>query len=286
MTDPRLGVVMITRNRPEVITTLERLSEIPSQPPVVVVDNGSTDGTTDLITSRFPRVQLLRLPANRGAAARNAGVAALERPYIAFCDDDVWWEPGSLTTGADLLDAHDRLAVITAKILVGDEQVLDPTCQEMAASPLPREAGLPGVPIVGFLAGATLVRRQAFLEAGGFEPRFLIGGEEQLLAMQLIEAGWYLAYVEHLVAHHHPSSRRGGDRQWMQRRNALWTTWMRRSPRRALEATLTLTREACTDPAARRALLAAGSGVVWALRRRQPLPRFLEDRLRMLENSA
>src|SRR5581483_5401490 len=143
-------------------------------PEIVVVDNGSTDGTAAAVRQRFPMVRCLRLARNRGAAARNAGVQACRRPYIALCDDDTWWEPGSLRRAADLLDAHPSLAVLTARVLVGTEDRLDPTCAAMAASPLPAPPGLPGAAILGFLAGASVVRRAAVLAAGGFEPRFFL----------------------------------------------------------------------------------------------------------------
>ena len=71
--------------------------------------------------------------------------------------------------------------------------------------PLPARGPLPGKPLLGFLAGALVVRRTAFLEAGGFDPRFFIGGEEQLLAIELAVRGWTLCYVPQLVVHHHPS---------------------------------------------------------------------------------
>jgi GT2 family glycosyltransferase len=193
--DQRVGVVVITRNRPEVIHAVGRLLQLPSQPSIVVVDNGSTDGTPEAIVRTFSAVRLIRLPENHGATARNIGVKALARPFIAFCDDDVWWEPGSLSHGADLFEAHPRLGAISARLLVGERSALDPTCAEMAASPLPRDASFPGVPVLGFVAGAAMVRTQAFIEAGGFERRFGVGGEEELLAIDLAASDWRIAYV-------------------------------------------------------------------------------------------
>ncbi len=65
----------------------------------------------------------------------------------------------------------------------------------MEHSPLPVEPDLPGPPVLGFLACAAIVRRKAYLEVGGFDPRMMIGGEEELLAADLASAGWGLAYV-------------------------------------------------------------------------------------------
>ncbi len=177
-TDPRVSVVMITWNRrAEVLHSLGHLTALPERPRIVVVDNGSEDGTATAVAERFPGVEVVQAGRNLGAAARTLGVRHVQSPYVAFCDDDTWWEPGSLRRAADLFDRHPRLAVLTARVLVGPANEEDPVCRELEKSPLPTEAGMPGRPLLGFLAGASVVRRAAFLEAGGFEPRFFIGGE-------------------------------------------------------------------------------------------------------------
>src|SRR5690606_10209266 len=152
----------------------------------LVVDNGSRDGTPEALRQRFPGVRCLTLSGNPGAAGRNAGVAALRCPYVALCDDDNWWEPGALRHAADLLDAHERLAAIAGRVLVGPENRLDPICRVMASSPVTTPAALPGPAVLGFLAGGSIVRRSAFLQVGGFERRFFVGGEEELFALDLV----------------------------------------------------------------------------------------------------
>ena len=68
-------VVVATRNRcPGLCRTLEHLTALPERPPIVVVDNGSSDGTADAVRRAFPRVELVALRGNLGAHARNHGV--------------------------------------------------------------------------------------------------------------------------------------------------------------------------------------------------------------------
>src|SRR5918997_2085155 len=106
MSETRVGVVVITyQRREEALACVARLRALPEQPPVVLVDNGSTDGTAAAIRARFPRVDVVALGENLGAVGRNVGVDRLGTPYVAFCDDDTWWEPGSLRRAADLLEA-------------------------------------------------------------------------------------------------------------------------------------------------------------------------------------
>ena len=84
-----IGIVIATRDRRDaLLATLARLAELEPQPPVVVVDNGSRDGTPQAVASAFPDVRLLALGRNRGAAARNEGVRRLTTRYVALLDDD------------------------------------------------------------------------------------------------------------------------------------------------------------------------------------------------------
>ncbi|MFO0892958.1 MAG: glycosyltransferase [Isosphaeraceae bacterium] len=282
---PDVTIVVITRNRvSELRRTLAHLSRLQGRPPIILVDNASTDGTVDAVAREFPRVRIEPQLTNLGAAGRSVGVAAAETRYVAFCDDDTWWEPGSLEMAARLFDQHPRLAVITGRILIGPEEREDPICEQLERSPLPRESDLPGSPLLGFLAGASVVRRSAYLEAGGFESRFAIGGEEELLALDLASRGWALQYVPSLVVHHYPSPRREAhERRAHLLRNALWAAWLRRPLPSALGKTVRLIRAAPRDRTTLRAMRSALAGLRWVLRERRVVPPGVERRLRLLE---
>jgi GT2 family glycosyltransferase len=283
--DPRVAVVMITHNRrAEVLCSLGHLTRLPEAPPILVVDNGSTDGAAAAVAERFPQVEVLNAGSNLGAAGRTLGVRHVSAPYVALCDDDTWWEPGGLRRAADLFDAHPRLAILTARVLVGPENREDPICRELECSPLPRAPGMPGPALLGFLAGASVVRRGAFLEAGGFEPRMFLGGEEELLAADLVAAGWWLCYCPELIVHHHPSHVRDGHaRRWHLLRNALWFAWMRRPLSSALRRTLRAARAAPWDRASLRGFTSALAGLPWVLSQRRVVPPTVERGLRLLD---
>jgi GT2 family glycosyltransferase len=283
--DLRVAIVIITHNRrEELLRTLERLTGLPEQPKVVVVDNGCTDATAEAVAQTFPQVEVLRTGANLGAAGRTLGVRHTDAPYIAFCDDDTWWEPGALRRAADLFDRHPKLAVLTGRVLVGWEEREDPTCTEMARSPLPSEPGMPGHPLLGFLAGASMMRRSAFLSAGGFTTHIGIGGEEQWLAVELAAGGWWLCYVPEIVIHHHPSAKRDSRlRRRQDLRNTLWFTWLRRPLPSALRRTLSLAGSVPRDWVSVRGFAAALAGLPSVWRYRRVLPRDVEFRLRLLE---
>ena len=160
----------------------------------------------------------------------------------------------------------------------------DTTCVAMAGSPLESVRPLPGRPVLGFIACAAVLRRSAFLEVGGFHERFGVGNEEQLLALDLAQAGWSLAYVPEVVARHDPhTSRDPLGRRRNVARNALWIGWLRRPLTGAVRSTMQIVRQAFRDPSARAGLFAGIRGLGWVLRERRPTSDALEQALRKVE---
>lgn len=284
---PHIGVVVATRDRAATLAaTLDRLTRLPERPEVVVVDNASRDGTAAMVADRFPGVRLLREPANRGALARNDGVRALGTPWVAFSDDDSWWEPGALGTAAELLRGHPRLGLVAASVRVGPQGVPDPLDDALAHSPLGPAADLPGRQVLGFLGCAAVVRRRAFLDAGGFHPLLFFAGEETLLAYDLSAHGWGVAYCPEVVARHQPAEEARTGRGVRVRRNALLTDWLRRPLPLAARRTAALAAEAREDTDARRALREVLARLPAALRARRSLPAHVEAAARALDPPA
>lgn len=281
-----LGVVIATRNRSgRLAVTLRHLLALPERPEILVADNASTDGTRALLARDFPEVRVLALPVNHGALARNHGARALGTPYVAFSDDDSWWAPGALGRAAELFDAHPRLGLIAARTLVGPDAWPDPMNDVLARSPLGAATDLPGTQVLGFLACGAVVRRSAYLEAGGFHRLLFFGGEETLLAYDLAAHGWGVTHCADVVAHHHPDPGPRDGRPAVQRRNALLTAWLRRPVPYALARTRALAADARRDGHARRALRETLSRLPAALRARRPLPPHVERAARLLEGT-
>jgi GT2 family glycosyltransferase len=285
MTGGRVTVVIITRNRKaELLRTLEWMTALPDQAPLVVVDNGSTDHTADAVAERFGQVTLLRSARNLGAVGRNLAVRNIDSRYVAFCDDDTRWRPGSLTRAADLLDAHPELASVTGRILVAPAMTEDPITPELRNSPIPGPAWLPGPAVLGVLAGASMFRLAAFRQVGGFSPRLWLGGEEELLAVDLAAAGWWMCWVPDVVIEHAPSvCRDPRRRRQLGIRNTLWTAWLRRPLPSALRRTATMLGSVPRDLASVMAFAEALSGLGWVIRERRVVPADVEHGLRLLE---
>lgn len=263
----RTTVVIASRNRcASLLRTLTHLSELAA--PVILVDNASTDDTVARVRNEFPAVMVLESSVNLGAVARNHGIRIARTPFVAFADDDSWWAPDAFERAEPIFDEHPDLAVIAARTLVGPAEKPDPITPMLRHSPLGE--GVAGPAVLGFLACSAIVRRQAFIEAGGFSPVLFFRGEETLLSWDLAAAGWALCYVDDVVAHHHPAAERAPDGNIVERRNAVLTSWMRRPVSRALAASL-------KDP---RAFRAAVPRLRQALRQRRELPEHLEAQIR------
>jgi GT2 family glycosyltransferase len=288
VTGARTTVVVATRNRSgELTRTLAALLALAPQPPVIVLDNASTDDTA-VRAGQFPGVRLIRLPRNLGAAARNLGVAFARTPYVAFSDDDSWWAPDALPTAEAVLDVHPEVGLLAAKTVVGPGERDDPVTRLMSASPLGQADDLPGPSVLGFLACSAIVRRHAYLQVGGFSPLLHFGGEEKLLSYDLAARGWKLCYIAEIQAHHHPSNVRPSSyrRLNLEARNNALIAWMRRPVREGVGAAAALLRRTVHDPRAVSAVAGALRRLPWALAERRRLPTGVEDQIRLLEHTG
>ncbi len=274
-------VVVISRNR-----RVDLLDSLPRhEAPVVLVDNGSTDGTAEAVRNAHPEIEVLALDGNAGALGRTLGAARAGTPFVAFADDDSWWAPGDLARAVEIMRAHPRLALLNARIVVGPQQRLDTVCEQMAASPLGTEPDLPGPSLLGFVACAALVRMEAFGAVGGFDPVVRFPGEEERLALDLATAGWGLAYVDEVTVHHHPSPRResGRRRQVGIWRSRLLTALMRLPVGDVARLTVGAVR---SGRPGLEGLLRAVPDVTAALLRRRPVQPHVRAELRRLTTDA
>jgi GT2 family glycosyltransferase len=280
----KVSIVVLTFNRrDEVLRTLAKLVALPERPPIVVVDNGSCDGTVDAIKAKTPQVEIVALRKNQGASARNFGVAALHTPYVAFCDDDTWWEPGSIARGVRMLEQHPSVAVVCARIVVGEDMREDPTCALMADSPL-QACGATARALLGFMAGASVVRVAAYRQVGGYCANLFLGGEEELMALDLAARGWQMVYDSSLLVRHLPSSARdAGSRRALLVRNAIWVACLRLPWSAVLRRMLALL--ALRD-APLRTLWQTLVGLPWAMRHRRVIPQHVERMRQCIEGHA
>ncbi|TFV58622.1 glycosyltransferase [Mycobacterium sp. PS03-16] len=288
---PRTTFVIASRDRSdELATVVNRLLDTTACP-IVVVDNDSRDDSAAVVARiagrAAGRVRLIELDTNRGAVGRNAGVAAARTPYVAFCDDDSWWQPDAPAIAEQTFDAHPGVGLLAARTIVLPRNEVDAFSTMLADSPLGHPPHLPGPAILGFMSCAAIVRKTAFEQAGGFSEILHFRGEEMLLAVDMATLGWDLCYYPALVAMHQPSQVRATTAAQAARvmRNDVLTTWLRRPAGHCVRATGTLLGATLRDADHARAAGEAVRRLPAVLGARRRLPARVERALALLETA-
>jgi GT2 family glycosyltransferase len=197
---------------------LRSLREQSREVAVVVVDNGSRDGSAELIRAEHPEVELLELARNHGfGAALNRAVAAHPGDPVILLNNDAEAEPRFVealldglgervdsVAGVLLQEAAPRL--IDSAGLVADTTLM--AFDHLHGEPV--EAALSAPDPLGPCGGAALYRRAAFEALGGFDERIFLYGEDLDLALRMAAAGGRCRLAPEARALHAFSATLGG----------------------------------------------------------------------------
>jgi GT2 family glycosyltransferase len=214
---------------------------------VVVVDNGSTDGTPKHLAERWPRVHVLALPENAGfAPAVNLGIAAGEAPRVALLNNDLELDPGWMDAMVRALHAHPGAGSATGRMLAfHDRDLIDDAGNGFswygvgfARGKREPDDGRYREPEAVFAAcgGAALYRRAALDDVGLFDEDFFAYAEDLDWGFRAQLAGWACRYVPDAVSYHigaGTSARAGDLSRYLTFRNSLWLV-LKGFPRTAL----------------------------------------------------
>ena len=222
---PVVTAIVVNHNRPELtvacIESVERALRVLHAPTeLIVVDNGSGDGSSDLIARRCPGAQVVALRDNRGfAAAVDAGLGVARGEWVLLLNNDATIEPDGV---AHLLAAGRRAADIGS---VAAEMRFAATPRVVNSAGigidhlgvafdrrLGEPAGADGseaVEVFGASGGAALLRRRMLDELGGLDPSFFFALEDADLAWRARMGGWRAVCAPSaVVRHHHGASGR------------------------------------------------------------------------------
>jgi len=183
MSSPRISVIIPTYNRAHyLVEAIESvLGQTYGNHEIIVVDDGSTDPTNDVVAAFGDRVVLLR-QENRGTgAARNTGIARSSGEFLAFLDDDDIWVERKLSLQMQAFEA----APETDAVYGHTQQFVSP---ELGDGQRARLRHLDGQVAPAPIAPAMLIRRAAFDRVGPFDESLPIGLEMDWYA-RLCEAG-------------------------------------------------------------------------------------------------
>jgi hypothetical protein len=223
---PSLGIVIVTYNsRADIgpcLTSLAAMEDL--RPPIVVVDNASTDGTAAYVRAQHPSVTLIEAGENRGFAhANNAGAAVLHADLLLFLNPDTLVPPGALSRLVEVMVEHPDAAIVGPRLVDGDgrpELSFGPPISPfgefrqkmllwmynrrvpLAVRHVERVTNVPG-PRAWVSGACLLIRRSDWDAVGGFDSRFFIYTEDVDLCTRVRRRGrtvWFspAASVTHL----------------------------------------------------------------------------------------
>jgi GT2 family glycosyltransferase len=216
---PVATVVIVTKDRREEAERAVR-SAIAQEGPVevIVVDDGSSDGTAQEIAAEFPSVRTVRNEASAGYIVRRNEAAKLaSAPLIVSIDDDAEFvEPDTVMRLLPLFDDQrvGAVALPHVDLLQGDHVIQGaPDGAELFVTSC-------------FRGTAYAVRRELFLGLGGFRQSLFHQGEEQDLCLRLLAAGGLVAIARTAPVLHHASPKRDQLRAWVYGpRNDILFAW-------------------------------------------------------------
>ncbi len=218
-----LAVVVVNWNRRELLRScLQSLERQQCKQPfqVVVVDNGSTDGSAEMLAEEFAAtpafsLKVIRNQDNRGfCAANNQGIAVSgSADFIALLNNDAEAEPQWLAALAGAFEGHPEVGMAASKILVHEDpcridkagHLIYPDGQNRGRGSGELDTGqYDRLEEVLWPDGCAAMYRRAMLdEIGGFDEDFFAYGDDAELGLRARIAGWKCLYVPQALVRHH-----------------------------------------------------------------------------------
>jgi len=215
---------------------------------IILVDNGSTDGSVDFVREHFPTVKIIPSLTNVGfAAGNNLGIRATDTAYVATLNNDTEVDPNWLSELVRAMESDPRIGMCASKMLFFDDRTLIDSAgvsMDAAGVAWDRQGGerdhdqqSAPVEVFGACAGAALYRRSMLDQIAlpppsqdgqpqFFDEDFFIYLEDVDLAWRAQLAGWRCLYVPTArVLHVHSATMQEGSpfKNYLLGRNRLWT---------------------------------------------------------------
>jgi GT2 family glycosyltransferase len=186
---------------------------------VILVDNASTDGTSEFVRTHYPGVRMVELPHNLGfAGGNNAGARDARAPWLAFLNNDTVPEPDWLARLHAGVRSNTHFQLATSRIVY----MHDATVVDSAGDGMYRSGGAfkrhhggraddarASGEVFGICGAACLIERSVFEELGGFDEHFFASHEDVDLSYRARLRGYRCAYVADAVVRHHGSATLG-----------------------------------------------------------------------------
>ena len=216
MSNPvRVSVITVTYNALEFIALY--LDSVLAITPtgfsleVLVVDNGSTDGTLALLESEYAGVRLLKNDQNNYARALNLGIAATTGDFIVVSNNDATVDPGWVHGLLRVFETDKRIGAVQSKIFFSDGRLINSVGVEEVEHFYFRDIGFEeedsdrygkSVERNYVTGGSVMFRRECLEEVGSWDESFIMFMEDVDYSVRCRDNGWKLWYSPHSILYH------------------------------------------------------------------------------------
>ncbi|CAN5191777.1 glycosyltransferase family 2 protein [soil metagenome] len=212
---PTVSIIIVTYNGYAYINRcVQSIVDNPyKEKQIIIVDNGSTDGTVKLLKSKYSNINIIALPKNIGpSAARNEGIKQATGEYVMFLDNDTQIHKNTITEALKIFEQNKNLGLIQCKLLfTHDPTLLDCTGEYVGqwgflvhrteVGQNDDNATKPETVFSAKSAGM-IIRGKTLDEIGGFDPDYFIYLEETDLAWRAWHHGYKALYVPKSIVYH------------------------------------------------------------------------------------
>lgn len=195
MADPLVTIFILSWNRKkETIRAIESsLMQTYSNFEILVVDNGSTDYSANVIQDLFPSIQFKQLDKNYGCPeGRNQGIKFCKSEYIFFLDDDGILHKDAVKNAMETVNEYPEAGVIAGKII---DINIPGLISDLNMQNKIYEVGL-------FQGGICLHKKSIYYEVGYYPSDYMYGGEESFLSYKLIDKNIKIFRNESVILYH------------------------------------------------------------------------------------
>ena len=231
----RISAVVVAYGRtPDLSTCVERLlASVKVDVEVIVVDNGSTDGSVEAAAAMSDDVRVVDAGGNRGfGGGCNRGAATSTRDLLAFVNPDVVVEPDALFRLAEAATASDDVGIVSASVRLlrepelvnsagGSIHFLGLGWAEGYREPASSSLASTGRDVLAASGACMVMRRERFEELGGFTEELFLYHEDAELSLRCWQRGWTVRYVPEAVVHHDYEFGRNSGKLGLLERNRL-----------------------------------------------------------------
>ncbi len=223
----KVSVVMLSYNRKkDVLEGIKALMEQDYENiEIIIADNGSTDGTTEMVKELFDgSIHIIALKRNIGVAAYNLGFQEASGEYIVILEDDFFPEKKAITRMVEEFEKNSELGVVAFDVRNYFEYINQ--IQSLSNS-IDTKDTVSSCYQLAFNGAGVGIRKKCLDEVGGYPEEFFLYWNEQDLAIRILNSGYQIQWFPDIISLHKysPINRESWRAPFYYTRNLYWLIW-------------------------------------------------------------